>query len=101
MIKEILKLFRLQNAIIAFAGTFIGFACLQQWRDFESYLLGGLIFAFCAIAGNIHNDLVDLKTDRINRPDRALVKGTLSISLAIAFVLFFFFFFFVFELGAS
>jgi geranylgeranylglycerol-phosphate geranylgeranyltransferase len=81
--KELIKLLRLNNALIAFVGVWVGAACLLTPLDVIPLLFGSIIFACAAMIGNIHNDIVDLKTDKINRPDRPLVSGKISLSTSI------------------
>lgn len=83
MNKELIKLLRLNNALIAFVGVWVGAACLLTPLDVIPLLFGSIIFACAAMIGNIHNDIVDLKTDKINRPDRPLVSGKISLSTSI------------------
>jgi geranylgeranylglycerol-phosphate geranylgeranyltransferase len=45
-------------------------------------LISAMAAFFACAAGNIVNDICDLPIDRINRPGRVLVRGTVSIGLA-------------------
>lgn len=69
------------NGLITFAGAFLGNALVPvlTWEQ-TLYLALGL-FAIVSY-GNVDNDLCDLETDRINRPSRPLVRGTLSLGFA-------------------
>ena len=42
----------------------------------------GIFFLLCF--ANVHNDIVDLKVDKINRPDRPLPSGKISLKIAYA-----------------
>ncbi len=52
-------------------------------------LIASVAAFFVCAAGNIVNDILDIEIDRINRPKRVLVRGTVSVktarNLAIAF----------------
>lgn len=57
----------------------------MTWLDPEvvNPLLASIAaFLICA-SGNIVNDIVDIDIDRVNRPDRVLVQGRLSMQFAI------------------
>ena len=43
---------------------------------------GCAAMALLVAAGNVHNDILDLPADRLNRPDRALPSGALSVRAA-------------------
>ena len=46
--------------------------------EWASLTLQSLAFAFAIAFANIQNDILDLESDRLNRPERPLVKGTVS-----------------------
>jgi len=79
-----LKLARLPNAAVAAGGVWLGHACLPGPIDRGAAAMGSLSMAFLAAAGNMHNDVVDLPIDRINRPDRPLPAGRISPRAAMA-----------------
>jgi geranylgeranylglycerol-phosphate geranylgeranyltransferase len=76
------RLARGHNAIIAGAAAAIG--AYLTGRRFEFILAYWVPLApvFIAAAGNIHNDLLDLATDRIGHPDRPLVTGRIKVKAA-------------------
>jgi geranylgeranylglycerol-phosphate geranylgeranyltransferase len=76
------KLARLPNAAVAAGGVWLGHACLPGPMDWGAAALGSLAMALLAAAGNMHNDVVDLPIDRINRPDRPLPSGSISPNAA-------------------
>ncbi len=82
MLKAWIQIGRWPNALIAGTSVWLGLACLGQSFNGLFGFYGFLAMAFLAAAGNIHNDIVDLAIDRINRPHRALVRGALNISTA-------------------
>lgn len=82
MFRSWVKLARLPNAAVAAGGVWLGHACLPGPLDWGSAALGSLSMAFLAAAGNMHNDVVDLPIDRINRPERPLPSGRISPNAA-------------------
>lgn len=72
------KLARLGNAAVAAGGVWLGHACLPGPIAWRAAVLGSLAMALLAAAGNMHNDVVDLPIDRVNRPDRPLPSGRIS-----------------------
>lgn len=64
------------------AGVWVG-AYLTWFRPyFYAPAIAGLAtFLICA-AGNTVNDIVDIEVDRVNRPNRVLVRGVLTIRYA-------------------
>lgn len=69
------------NGLITFAGALLGNALetVLTWPQALALALG--LFAIVGY-GNVDNDWCDRDTDRTNRPDRPLVKGTLSPAFA-------------------
>lgn len=89
----ILKISRPVNFLIAFASGMVAvFLCTVGNYPWFTGLIVGLSSAITGTAGNIINDIYDIEIDRINRPDRPLPSGVLSIReayiLYIAFVFF-------------
>src|SRR3954466_6413321 len=78
------KLARLPNAAVAAGGVWLGHACLPGPIDARAAALGSLAMALLAAAGNMHNDVIDLPIDRINRPDRPLPSGRIAPRAALA-----------------
>jgi 4-hydroxybenzoate polyprenyltransferase len=80
-----LRLFRVQNAVIAGAGVWLGWFSLRALRPDASSTLplaieGSISMALLTMAGNADNDVCDLETDRVNRPNRPLPAGLLTTS---------------------
>lgn len=75
---SLLRMTRPGNAVIAgisvILGAWVAGANLQHWGIW----LDALAMATLAAGGNLHNDLIDLPADRINRPERALPAGLVS-----------------------
>ena len=76
----LLSIARPGNVFIASASVWLG-----GWIAGASMLPGiwldGLAMGLLAAGGNLHNDVIDLKVDRINRPERALPAGKISVSV--------------------
>ncbi|MFH1686773.1 MAG: geranylgeranylglycerol-phosphate geranylgeranyltransferase [bacterium] len=86
---ESIKIIRLVNCLMAMMGVLIGAILTHASFVYYSAAISSLAaFAVCA-AGNILNDLLDIDSDRINRPHRVLVRGALSrrYALIMMFVL--------------
>ena len=82
MVRPWLKLIRLPNALVAGLGTWLGHACLPGPVDWAAAAIGSAAMALLAAGGNAHNDLLDLAADRVNRPDRPLPSGRISLRAA-------------------
>jgi len=72
------RLLRVTNVALAVLATELGFEAVpgpSSWR-----LHAGALFALALLvaAANVHNDLVDVEIDRLNRPTRPLASGALS-----------------------
>lgn len=73
-----LRLIRFQNCLLAMIGVGVGaYLTVGVISHYRTMLAAIAAFFVCA-AGNVVNDLVDIKIDRINRPHRVLVKGLLT-----------------------
>jgi geranylgeranylglycerol-phosphate geranylgeranyltransferase len=71
------------NCLIAFVSVLIG-AWIGRSVIFTPQLLLACLVAFIACAfGNLINDLSDIEIDRINNPQRPLVKGTVNETVVI------------------
>lgn len=78
-----LRLARIGNAVIAFisvevAGILCGLNIMYSWNIFAAAVAASLVTA----GGNTVNDIFDIDIDRINRPERPLVSGRLSVRSA-------------------
>jgi geranylgeranylglycerol-phosphate geranylgeranyltransferase len=82
MIRSLLELTRPLNCTIAAVGVAVG--ALLAGGDVAAASLLQAMAAAAAIgaAGNIFNDIFDLEIDRLNRPDRPLPNGRISIPVA-------------------
>src|SRR5947209_6144397 len=73
------RLTRLGNALVAGLGVWLGRACLRS-GDLRAAWMGSAAMALLAAAGNVHTDILDLAADRVNRPDRPLAAGRVTVS---------------------
>ncbi len=79
-----LKILRPINFLITFCTAVVAvFLCSVYSFSFKIALLAGLSSGFTASAGNIINDIFDIEIDKINRPQRPLASGAISITSAI------------------
>ena len=82
MIKQYLHLVRYHNILIAQFGILCSFYILKiDFYDIRLLLLF-IIIGFFMEAGNIFNDIIDIKTDVIDHPNRPLPKKVITISNA-------------------
>ena len=88
MLLHLFKMSRPLNIVIAIVTLSIGYYLLSAMPTNEggiewiSLILQALGFAFAIGFANIQNDIWDLETDRLNRPERPLVSGKVSINVA-------------------
>jgi geranylgeranylglycerol-phosphate geranylgeranyltransferase len=77
-----LRLVRAGNCVVAgatsLAGSWASTATLARDKPWLLAIAAMLIAAF----GNAYNDICDLPADRVNRPDRVLVRGDMDMTLA-------------------
>ena len=81
----ILRLVRIGNVGVSFAGTIVGglaaagFGVPFSFSFWWPIALAALSTACVTAAGNVLNDVLDVTTDRTNHPDRPLVRGEFTI----------------------
>lgn len=85
MIKTLFKMMRPKNIAIAMLTLLIGYILMATGSTFTS--IPGFIFelfgfAFAIGFANIQNDILDYDTDKLNRPERPLVSGAISMKAA-------------------
>ena len=88
----LIKMTRPINIVIALVTLAIGYHLLsalpvsnQGMRvgiNWISLVLQALGFAFAIAFANIQNDILDLDSDKLNRPERPLVSGKVSVTAA-------------------
>jgi 4-hydroxybenzoate polyprenyltransferase len=81
MFRTILKMTRPVNIAIAIITLAVGYCLLNAFPDF-SLILQALGFAFAIGFANIQNDILDLESDKLNRPERPLVTGKVTVKVA-------------------
>ena len=88
MLLALVKMSRPVNIVIAMVTLVIGYYLLGQMPTHEngitwvSLILQAFGFAFAIAFANIQNDIWDLDSDRLNRPERPLVSGKVSVAAA-------------------
>ena len=88
MLFALFKMIRPVNIVIAMVTLAIGYYLLgvlplQEMNiSWLTLILQALGFAFAIGFANIQNDIWDLETDKLNRPERPLVNGKISVSAA-------------------
>ena len=70
------------NIVIATITLLVGYELLQHNPTIPVLLLQILGFATAIGFANIQNDILDLKSDKVNRPERPLVTGEISVKTA-------------------
>ncbi|AWR97595.1 MFS transporter [Acidianus sulfidivorans JP7] len=79
-----LKLVRIHNVVGAALGDFTGYVVASGWKfDLKPFILSLLIVALIAAGGYAINDVYDINIDKINKPDRPLPSGKISLRNAI------------------
>jgi geranylgeranylglycerol-phosphate geranylgeranyltransferase len=77
-----IRLFRPANALIAAGAVWLGWASLRLQPEAWLALWGSISMGMLVAAGNADNDVRDVETDRINRPDRPLPSGHIRVGAA-------------------
>ena len=89
-IKAIVRISRPINVSITFFSIIVGAAiCINGYYFLSKIILAAVSGALISASGNIINDIFDLEIDKINRPDRVLVKRELKKNEAILIYLLF------------
>lgn len=82
MLAALFKMTRPKNIAIAIITLIVGYALLKNCPSMLSLVLQSLGFAFAIGFANIQNDILDLESDKMNRPERPLVTGKVSVKAA-------------------
>lgn len=86
MLITLLKMMRLKNIAIAMLTLYIGYLLMGDtfghYTGIFTIILELLGFAFAIGFANIQNDILDYETDKLNRPERPLVSGAISMKAA-------------------
>jgi len=81
---DLASLVRLRNLLMAALGVGIGGVLVDGRLGLIPEVAWAMASAIgLGAAGNIANDIADLDADRVNRPDRPLVAGTIGLTAAI------------------
>jgi geranylgeranylglycerol-phosphate geranylgeranyltransferase len=85
LIIPFIKIIRVNNALMAAGAVILGFWISGVIVSQTSLLL--LVFAAIAAIGfgNVINDILDIKTDRLSHPERPLPKGEISSGTAVIY----------------
>lgn len=78
-----MSLVRLPNCLVAAAGVALGAVMTSSGPAYYGQAMASLTAGLVCAAGNVVNDLVDVEIDRINRPERVMVRQALSSRYAI------------------
>jgi geranylgeranylglycerol-phosphate geranylgeranyltransferase len=79
----VLKLVRPVNAAIAFLAVMSGAAAVSKTFLGPEVFLGAVSASLILMSGNAVNDVFDIESDKINRPNRPLPRGDLSARQAV------------------
>ncbi|HUV31228.1 MAG TPA: UbiA family prenyltransferase [Acidobacteriota bacterium] len=80
---DVFRLMRLANCLLAMVGVAIGARMAWLTPAYYGPFVAALAAFFVCAGGNVVNDIVDVDVDRVNHPDRVLVRGRLSVSFAL------------------
>ena len=84
--KDAIGILRPINDIMGSLTVIIGILVTRQGISFEriiiNIVLGALTYFFIAGSGMIINDIYDVEIDKINRPERAIPRGAITLSEA-------------------
>ena len=97
MFVELLKMTRPKNIVIAIITLVVGYMLLGfpnslflpddchsdfDWIGWSTVMVEAFGFAFAIGFANIQNDILDLESDKLNRPERPLVTRKVSVKAA-------------------
>ena len=97
MFEALFKMTRPVNIVIAIITLVVGYVLLNfpssyfipddcnsdlDWINWRLVFIQTLAFAFAIGFANIQNDILDLESDKMNRPERSLVTGKVSVKAA-------------------
>ncbi len=77
-VKAAIKITRPLNVLLTFVSIYLAAYISPRFYAGWSVFIAALSAALIAAGGNSINDLYDVETDRINRPERPLAAGVLS-----------------------
>lgn len=86
MMFTILKMMRVKNIAIAMFTLYIGYMLMYTGEGYFTsvwaFIFSLFGFAFAIGFANIQNDVLDFESDKLNRPERPLVCGAISMNAA-------------------
>ena len=83
----LISIVRLSNVVMTATAVFLGI-WLTQSNPLTLNALFLMTAAMCAVSyGNVINDILDIKSDRVSHPNRPLVNGSMSVLTAVIFAL--------------
>lgn len=86
----VIKILRPINLAITFFSVVIAAVISSSFANLDVYVyIMALLVTFSFAAGNVINDVIDFEIDKINRPERVLPQGLISISFAKGMYVFF------------
>jgi geranylgeranylglycerol-phosphate geranylgeranyltransferase len=85
-LKDFLTMFHLFNGVSSGVGVIIGYV-MTAWHGGLEFQYGAMLGAalstiLISSGGFVVNDILDIEIDRVNRPDRPLAAGKISVSAA-------------------
>ncbi|GGT87290.1 MFS transporter [Sulfodiicoccus acidiphilus] len=79
---------RIQNVIGAAVGDLMGYVVFTSWRiEWKTLLISMVVVALVAGGGYVINDIRDVEIDKVNKPERPLPSGEVSLREAKAITL--------------
>ena len=75
---DLFKMARGGNVLIAIVSLAAGYFLSRAAFSWGGFAADAIAFAFAIAFGNILNDILDVETDRVNRPERAIPSGRVS-----------------------
>ena len=81
------QMIRPLNVVLSTICVLITAYLIDNWQPIQIILYVMIVVACFTAGGNILNDIIDIKTDIINRPNRPLPSGNISKSKAMVAML--------------
>ncbi|UCC44059.1 MAG: geranylgeranylglycerol-phosphate geranylgeranyltransferase [Candidatus Zixiibacteriota bacterium] len=75
-------LIRFVNCLLAMVGVVVGAMMTWLYPVYYGPMAAALAAFFVCAGGNVVNDITDIESDRINHPNRVLVRGSISVRSA-------------------
>ncbi|MCD6024523.1 MAG: hypothetical protein K0Q91_1439 [Fibrobacteria bacterium] len=87
MLRDTLRLVRIPTVFSSLSNAYAGYWITGAYAPWSSLGLGLIAAGLYVMAGMALNDIADLEVDRVERPDRPLPSGAISLSAAWSLVL--------------